>query len=168
MNEDVRKRGLEFARFLSGMSPEERERFNELNRKQALEQHKAFQEKFMAGACSFCGEALTSFDAAKPCRHWLLKPDGFGKEHFELLAKKDSWSVLENYLRWVANEGAFAQNINDLAEEGTGKLVELTIKHKNLAWSFSCGENDLSGHEGGGEMSKQPHYHFQMYVDDKP
>ena len=45
----------------------------------------------------------------KPCRHWLLKPDGFGKEHFDLLVKKHSWSVLENYLRWVANEGAFAQ-----------------------------------------------------------
>jgi hypothetical protein len=31
---------------------------------------------------------------ANPCRHWLLKPDGFRKEHFELLAKKHSWSVL--------------------------------------------------------------------------
>src|SRR5262249_30193861 len=75
---------------------------------------------------------------------------------------------LEYYLRWVANEEAFAKNINDLADEGTGKLVELTIRYKNLEWSFSCGANDLSGHEGGGEHSKLPHYHFQMYVDGKP
>src|SRR5262249_38377489 len=75
---------------------------------------------------------------------------------------------LEYYLRWVANEEAFAKNINDLSDEGTGKLVELTISYKNLEWSFSCGANDLSGHEGGGEHSKRPHYPFQMYVDGKP
>jgi ribosomal protein L12E/L44/L45/RPP1/RPP2 len=111
---------------------------------------------------------LTAFDPAKPCRHWLLKPDGFGKEHFELLAQKYSLGILEGYLRWVGNEEAFAKNINDLADEGSGKLVELTIKHKTLQWSFSCGASDLSGHDGGGDHSKRPHWHFQMYVDGKP
>ena len=90
------------------------------------------------------------------------------KENIEQIAKQFSWSILENYLRWVASEEAFAKNINDLVDEGTGKLLELTIKYKNLQWSFSCGESDLSGHEGGGEHSKQPHWHFQMYVDGKP
>jgi hypothetical protein len=71
-------------------------------------------------------------------------------------------------VRWVANEEAFAKNINDLADEGTGKLVELTVKYKNLEWSFSCGAPDLAGHVGGGEPSKAPHWHFQMYVDGKP
>jgi hypothetical protein len=118
MTDDVRTRGLAFAKFLSGVSPEERERVNERSRKEAQEQHKAFHEKFQAGQCSFCGEALTAFDPAKPCRHWLLKPDGFGKEHFEFLAKKYSLDVLEGYLRWVANEEAFAKNINDLADVG--------------------------------------------------
>lgn len=75
---------------------------------------------------------------------------------------------LEHYLRWVANEEAFAKNINDLADEGSGKLVELTVKYKNLQWSFSCGAGDLDGHDGGGEHSKRPHWHFQMYIDDKP
>lgn len=168
MTDDAKERGLAFAKFLSGLSPEERARGNEMNRLEALEQHKRFKEKFSAGQCCFCDNALTAFDAAKPCRHWLLKPEGFGKEHFEHLAKGHSWSVLENYLRWVANEEAFARNINDLADEGTGKLVELTIKYKNISWSFSCGASDLSGHEGGGEASKRPHYHFQMYVDEKP
>ncbi len=168
MSDDVKTRGLAFAKFLSGVSPEERDRVNALSRKEAEEQHKVFHERFQAGQCSFCGAALTAFDPAKPCRHWLLKPDGFGKEHFELLAHKYSLAVLENYLRWVANEEAFAKNINDLADEGTGKLVELTIKYKSLEWSFSCGASDLSGHDGGGDHSKRPHWHFQMYVDGKP
>jgi hypothetical protein len=168
MAENVQERGLSFAKFLAGVSPEDRARANESNRKEAAEQHKQFSEAFKAGNCSFCSDALTAFDEAKPCQHWLLKPEGFGKQHFEQLAEKHSLTELEHYLRWVANEEAFAKNINDLADEGTGKLVELTIKYKNLEWSFSCGATDLSGHEGGGEHSKRPHYHFQMYVDGKP
>jgi hypothetical protein len=168
MADDVRDRGLAFAKFLSELSPDQRKRGNDLNRKAAVEQHRRFSEMFKAGQCSFCGSSLAAFDLTNPCPHWLLKPDGFSKEHFQLLAKDHSWSVLENYLRWVANEEAPFQNINDLADEGTGKLVELTIKCKNLTWSFSCGASDLSGHEGGGELSKLPHYHFQMYVDGKP
>jgi hypothetical protein len=163
----TKERGLEFAKFLARMSPEARAHINEHSHREALEQHKLFSEAFKAGQCYLCGDALTSFDEAKPCQHWLLKPEGFGKEHFGRLAKQHSLIVLEYYLRWVANEEAFA-NINDLADEGTGKLVELTIRYKNLDWSFSCGANDLSGHEGGGEHSRRPHYHFQMYVDGKP
>ncbi|WFU31288.1 hypothetical protein QA635_32725 [Bradyrhizobium brasilense] len=157
-----------FAQFMASLPRSEIDRVNELNRKEAMAQHKAFREAFRAGSCSFCGSALVSFDANKPCRHWLLKPDGVRKEHIEQLATDLSWSSLENYVRWVANEEAFAQNINDLAAEGTGKLLELTVKYKNLEWSFSCGETDLSGHDGGGDHSKKPHWHFQMYVDGKP
>ena len=162
------KRGQTFAEFMASLPPEEIARVNELNRKEAVEQHKQFSEAFKAGRCSFCGDALTSFDPAKPCRHWLLKPDDVHKEHIEQVATQFSWGILENYLRWVANEDAFAKNINDLDDEGSGKLLELTIKYKNLQWSFSCGEGDLAGHEGGGEHSKRPHWHFQMYVDGHP
>ncbi len=144
-----------FAQFMASLPREEIDRVNELNRKEALEQHEAFSEAFKAGSCSFCGGTLTSFDATKPCRHWLLNPDGVRKEHVERLASQLSWSVLENHVRWVANEEA-------------GKLLELTIKYKNLEWSFSCGATDLAGHEGGGEHSQVPHWHFQMYVDGKP
>jgi hypothetical protein len=157
-----------FARYLAGLSPEELARVNKEQRTEAAEEHKRFTEAFRAGECCFCGSALTAFISNKPCRHWLLKPDGVRKEHIEQIAEQLSWMILENYLRWVANEEAFAKNINDLADEGTGKLVELTIKYKNLKWSFSCGESDLSGHDGGGEHSKKPHWHFQMYVDDLP
>ena len=68
MSDDVSSRGLAFAKFLSGVSPEVRERVNALNRNEAKEQHKVFHEKFQAGQCSFCGEALTAFDPAQPCR----------------------------------------------------------------------------------------------------
>jgi len=167
-DDGVKQRGLAYAEYLSGLSPEERSRVNERNRRQGEEEHKAFHEKFQSGQCWVCGDALSAFDPAKPCPHWLLKPDGFGKEHFDRLTQRYSLIQLEHYLRWVANEEAFAKNINDLADEGSGKLVELTIKYKNLQWSFACGASDLSGHEGGGEHSKRPHWHFQVYVDDKP
>jgi hypothetical protein len=168
MTKSIRERAQSFATFMSNIPPEEIARVNEKNHKEAAEQHKQFSEAFKAGQCSFCGAALRSFDPAKPCRHWLIKPDGVHKEHIEQIATQFSWGILENYLRWVANEEAFAKNINDLADEGSGKLLEATIKYKNLEWSFSCSENDLSGHEGGGEHSKRPHWHFQMYVDGKP
>jgi hypothetical protein len=167
MTQSIRQRA-QFAKFMSSLPPEEIARVNEQSRKEAAEQHKHFSEAFKAGRCSFCGAPLTSFDAAKRCRHWLLMPDGVRKVHIEQIASQFSWGILENYLRWVANEEAFAKNINDLADEGTGKLLEATIKYKTLEWSFSCGENDLKGHEGGGEHSKRPHWHFQMYVDGKP
>lgn len=168
MTESPKAKGLSFAKFLETLPAAERELANEKNRELATKQHKEFKAKFAEGLCWHCGKALTTFDEAEPCPHWLLKPDGFEKKHMEALAAKFSWEVLDNFLRWVANEEVFAQNINDLPDEGTGKLVEVTIKYKNLQWSFSCAPNDLGGHEGGGELSKQPHYHFQMFVDGKP
>lgn len=168
MSNSTRPSAQTFAQFMASLPSSEIDRVNELSRKEAQAQHKAFSEAFKAGSCCFCSDALASFDAAKPCRHWLLKPEGVRKEHIEKLAAQLSWSVLENYVRWVANEEAFAQNINDLADEDTGKLLELTVKYKNLEWSFSCGDTDLAGHEGGGDHSKVPHWHFQMYVDGKP
>jgi hypothetical protein len=56
--------------------------------------------------------------------------EDFAEKLVERLAKHHSWAALESYLRWVANEEAIAKNINDLAAEGTGKLVELTIMYK--------------------------------------
>jgi hypothetical protein len=42
---------------------------------------------------------------------------------------------VERFIRRVANQEALAKNINDMASEGTGKLVELTAKYKNLEWA---------------------------------
>lgn len=168
MTDDIKARGKDFANFLAAVPPALRQRINAKNRAIAQAEHGQFKEAFTKGQCSFCGDSLDSFDATKPCRHWLLKPNGFRKENFVSLAEKYSWGALENYARWVANEEAFARNINDLPDEGTGKLVETTIKYKNITWSFSCSVNDLSGHDSGQPHSQKPHYHFQMRVDDQP
>jgi hypothetical protein len=68
------------------------------------------------------------------------------------------------YLRWVANEEAFARNVNDLAEEGTGKLLELTIRWGDYDWAISCGESDFAWRKTDSDASQIPHYHFQMRV----
>jgi hypothetical protein len=75
-----------FAQFMASLPRSEIDRVNELNRKEATAQHQAFREAFKGGTCSFCGNLLSSFDASKPCRHWLLKPEGVRKEHIEKLA----------------------------------------------------------------------------------
>ncbi|MEE4417465.1 hypothetical protein, partial [Klebsiella pneumoniae] len=80
MGDDVKQSGLAYAKRLSELSADEQNQLNDRARKQGQEEHKAFSEKFKAGQCWVCGNALTSFDVAKPCPHWLLKPDGFGKE----------------------------------------------------------------------------------------
>ena len=81
------------------------------------------------------------------------------------VAKRYSCFQLQSFLRWIASEEAFAGNINDLKDEGTGKLIELTIRYENFEWSFSCGRGDLDGHETSSEEFRQPHYHFQMRVN---
>ena len=68
-------------------------------------------------------------------------------------------------MRWVANEDAIGQNINDLADEGTGKLIELTIRYKEFEWAFSCAQSDFDGHQTASHHSQKPHYHFQMRVN---
>jgi hypothetical protein len=107
---DIKDRGLALAEYLGRMPRAQRERINELNRQDAAEAHAKFKEAFANETCSLCGERLTSFNSNRPCRHWLLKPPDFRKEHFELLAADHSWSGLEGYLRWLANEEAFARH----------------------------------------------------------
>ena len=68
----------------------------------------------------------------------------------------------------MANEEAFAKNINDLAEESSGKkLIELSIRYKNLVWSFSCAPTDYEGHATS-QFAQHPHYHVAMTIDGRP
>ena len=57
----------------------------------------------------------------------------------------------------VANGGAFAQNINDLVDEGTGKLVER--RSLRICLVILVRQGDLSGHDGGGGLQSAP-LHF--------
>ena len=168
MTEELRAKGKDYAKFLRTLSPEEIAHGNEANYRNAKDEFQRFNEHFKRGSCYLCEKPLTSFSKKSPCPHWLLKPKGFKKNDLPALAKIYGYYQIQAFLRWVANYEAFAKNINDLTEEGTGnKLFEVTIKHKNLEWAFSCAESDYQGHATS-QHAKHQHYHFQMRIDRRP
>ncbi|MGY8667001.1 hypothetical protein Q3C01_32230 [Bradyrhizobium sp. UFLA05-109] len=126
----------------------------------------AFAVTFAEGTCPTCKNALSSYTKDAPCLHWLLKPEGFEKDDFPRIAERYSLAQIELFIRRVANQEAFAKNINNMADEGTGKLVEVTTKYKDFEWAISCGKSDYDGH-GNTEESRRAHYHFQMRIDGK-
>lgn len=153
---------------LQSMSAKERDRISHQNVERTVEEHKKFLTAFEAQECYICGKPLSSFSKKTPCLHWLLKPKGFKKNDLPAVAERFGFFQMQTYLRWVANTQAFAKNINDLVEEGTGsKLIELTIKYRALEWSFSCAPSDYEGHQAS-QHAKYPHYHFQMRIDRRP
>lgn len=167
MSERLRNRGKQFASFLEGLSEDERQKGNEAEYLRAKEQHERFKADYAQGNCYLCNKPLISFSKKSPCIHWLLKPKGFKKKDIIEVANKYGIFQIQSLLRWYANEEAFAKNINDLPSEGTGtKIIELTIKYKNIEWSFSCAESDYLGHQKS-QHAKHPHYHFQMRIDKR-
>lgn len=167
MSQEIRDKGIQFAEFLEGFSEEELQKGNEAEFQRAKEEYERFKSDFANNHCYLCDRSLDSFSKKNPCIHWLLKPKGFKKKDIKLIAEKYGIFQIQSLLRWYANEEAFAKNINDLAEEGSGsKLLELTIKYKNIEWSFSCAESDYLGHQNS-QHAKNPHYHFQMRVDKR-
>lgn len=144
------------------------EKLHAESEKQHEKDEKDFQELKAAlaeGRCNYCDNPLSHFSEKKPCFHWLLKPKGFKKKHFPLLFQGKSFHQLEAYLRWVANCDKPMKNINDLVEEkSSSKVIEETIRYKNIEWSFSCSHGDRIGHKDRHE-GKMPHYHFQMKID---
>lgn len=168
MSDNLRNEGKDFAEFLAGMSEEERQKGNEAEHLRAQEEHARFKKAFDNGDCYLCHKPLKSFSKKTPCIHWLLKPNGFKKKDILLVTNKYGVFQIQSLLRWYASEEAFAKNINNLAAEGTNsKIIELTIRYKNLEWSFSCGETDYLGHQNS-KHAKHPHYHFQMRIDKRP
>jgi hypothetical protein len=161
MSDKLRTEGKKLADLIASAPPEVREDINQEQKARADAEHQAFKKAFDQGKCYLCGDALTSFDETKPCAHWLLNPVGFRKkQHFGKVTEKYGFHQLQSFLRWIANEDGFAKNINDMVDEGSGKLREVTIRYKDLIWSFSCTLNDFMGHGSGTHQS--PHYHFQM------
>lgn len=154
--------------FLRGLSPSEIEEWNQRQLKQAQQEHAEFSAAFKEGRCYLCGTELQDFVRIMPCLHWLLRPNGFSKSDFPAVVAAYGYRSISSYLRWVANEDRKAQNINDFADEGTGKLIEETIRYKQLEWSISCGNSDFEGHQTNSPASRVPHYHFQMRVNKKP
>ena len=166
MNQRNRDDGARFAKFLESIPEEER---NDIYEKQLVkdeDQYNRFLDAFRIGGCYLCGKDLATFSTKEPCVHGLLKPKGFDKKHIKLIAEHFGVFRIQAYLRWVANQDGKIKNINSLSEDGIDKPIEVTIKYKNLEWSISCSENDLSGHPNS-NFGKDPHYHFQMRVNKR-
>ena len=154
--------------FLEKLSPEMLEQLNKQTLDSADAEYKQFQNSFENGSCYLCRNKIESFFLEKPCMHWLLRPVGFDKKHFHLVYKNFNFLRIQSYLRWIANTEVIAGNINDLgAEKNPAKVIEYTIKYKDLEWSFSCSNGDLSGHTLR-PYGRSPHYHFQMRIAGRP
>lgn len=150
--------------WLKTLPEEEIQRVNELERNKAEEDYRQFKEAFNQGMCSLCGSPLKTISMKKPCLHWLLRFCKFKKKDFKILYLTVGYFQMNAYLRWVANQDAFMKNINDLEEEkNPSKIIETTIRYKNIEWSFSCSQGDFEGHDRS--QVNFPHYHFQMRIN---
>ena len=167
MSESARSEGREFARFLESMPEAERVDLYNKQVEKDKRQYQEFAAAFSNGHCYLCDKPLPTFSTKSPCLHGLLKPKGFEKGCIRLIADKFGIFQIQAYLRWVATQDAPVRNINDLSEDGGKNLIALTIRYKQLEWSFSCSESDFLGHQGS-NFGKEPHYHFQMRIDGRP
>jgi hypothetical protein len=161
MSDALRAKGVRFGELVTSVPADVREKIH-LHQQAAVDaEHQEFLEAYEKQQCYLCGNPLTSFDEEMPCAHWLLNPVGFRKKkHFSMVTEKYGFHQLQSVLRWLAAQDGGPKNINDLPEEGTDKLREVTIGYKDLEWSFSCALNDFNGHGSGSHQS--PHYHLQM------
>jgi hypothetical protein len=156
----------QIARRIASLSDEERVHLSEKLAAHIPAEFEDFQREFAAERCYVCRKPLRTFASDSPCLHWLLKPNGFKKKNFMSVAKKFGFFRMQAFLRWVANEDKFAVNINDIRDEGTGKLFESTIRWRHLEWSFSCSHSDFTGHADA-FVGANPHFHFQMRVEKR-
>jgi hypothetical protein len=137
VNDKIKEEGQRFADFLSSAPQTLIDEGNLVQRAEADSEHREFKEAYDQGKCYLCRDTLTSFNETNPCAHWLLNPVGFRKKkHFLMVTEKYGFHQLQGFLRWVGKEDHFLGNINDLPDEGTGKLREVTIRYKDFEWSF--------------------------------
>lgn len=158
----------EMEEFIKKLPQEKIDEINKIEIENHNKQYTEFRNKFSEGRCYSCNSRLNDFNENKPCIHWLLRPNGFKKKHFNLILQGFNYSNFDSYLRWVANQDNLFKNINDLSEEKKEFMIfEYTIKYKKFEWSFSCSKVDFEGHMTS-KFTKYPHYHFQMKEEGNP
>ncbi len=161
---DVEK-AKQYSSFLEAMPQEQKAELTLETMKQHEEEHSRFVDAYNKNECYLCHKNFKTYSKANPCLHWMLRRGKFKKKDFPLLTAKYDYHQINMYLRWVANTGHYQMNINDMKDEQSEKKIfQLTIKWKNIEWSFECSENDFKGHTG---VINYPHYHFQMMVDKR-
>lgn len=159
----------EFEDFMNSLTPEQIEEGNRKQEAENKEVYLEFSDAYSKECCFLCGMKLDYFNTSETCFHWFLKPSGIKKKHFkDYLSEDIGFFKLESYFRWLAHIENPFKNINDLKCETTeSKLLETTIKHKNIEWTLTYGQSDLEGHKGS-HNGDFPHFHLQMLVDELP
>lgn len=149
---------------IASLTEEERIALNTDQIAESERQHTDFHKAFVQGRCSICEGGLDTFDEKKPCLHWFLRPAGVKKKHYPAVAKLFGMMSIQSWMRWVANEGGWAKNIADTADDD--HVVQVTARYSDYEWSISCGKTDFAGHAG--KESSFPHYHLQMSIRGRP
>ncbi len=153
-----------FKEMIENLPAGELERLNRVQHEHAVEEHERFEEHYKRGECYLCGKPFKTISKNTPCIHWLLRRCKFKAKDFHKIYKEFDYHQISSFLRWVANQERFQGNINDLLDEkGERKIFQVTIKWKNIEWTFDCSKTDYEGHNGA--SSSFPHYHFQMRID---
>lgn len=159
---------MKIRKFLESLSPEEIEKRNLEHIEENENIFNEFKDAYFKSCCSLCGNKIEKFIPEEPCFHWLTIPNGIRKKHFkEFLADPIGYCKLESYFRWMANMEIPLGNINDLADENSNKLKEITIRWKNIEWSLNYGKTDLKGHKNS-KNANFPHFHIQVLIDNNP
>ncbi|WP_151705494.1 hypothetical protein [Nitrincola alkalilacustris] len=155
-----------FKEMIESLPAGELDRIHQLQHDQALDEHRRFKEHYEREECYLCGKPFKTLSKSEPCIHWLLRRCKFKAKDFSKIYQAFDYHQISSYLRWVANQERFQGNINDLVDEkGERKIIQTTIKWKNIEWTFDCSKTDYEGHGSGN--SSFPHYHFQMRIDGK-
>lgn len=155
--------------FMNSLTPEQIEKGNKKQEAENKEMYLEFSDAYSKGCCFLCGMKLDYFNPSETCFHWFLKPSDIKKKHFkDYLSEDIGFFKLESYFRWLAHIEKPFRNINDLKSETTeSKLLETTIKYKNIEWTLTYGQSDLDGHKDS-QNANFPHFHLQMLVDELP
>jgi hypothetical protein len=158
-----------FEDYLNSLTPEQIEEGNRKQEAENKEMYLEFSNAHTKGCCFLCGMKLDYLSPSETCFHWFLKPSEIRKKHFEkYLSEGIGFFKLDSYFRWVAHLEKPFKNINDLKCETTeSKLLETTIKYRNIEWSLTYGKSDLEGHKDS-KNANFPHFHLQMLVDGLP
>lgn len=155
----------QFRDFIINAPREVLDNFSKQDRERYERESTEFITSYEKGICYLCKKSFKTTSSDGPCLHDLLRRGKFKKKNFAKIYKKYGYFNISIYLRWCANQEVFISNINDL-EGDENKVISLTIKWKNIEWTFDCNKNDFAGHHG--KVANFPHYHFQMRIDGKP
>lgn len=164
MQDDIRRAAESFKKQTNELTQEESIQHFEMQKEKYEKEYTAFIDNYEQDICYLCGKPFKTISKAAPCAHWLLRRCKFKKKDFPKIVEKYDFYQISAFLRWVANAESGVRNINNLKEESSDrKIFEVTIKWKNIEWTFDCSKNDFEGHAG--TKTDFPHWHFQMRVD---